>query len=107
MSTTAVIVIAIVAVVALTALGIAADRPRRRRRLRERFGPEYDRTLNASPTAREAEADLKRRATERDRLTLRALSPVERDRYEQDWRQVQAEFVDVPGTSLRAAPMRW
>jgi hypothetical protein len=76
---------------------------RRRRKLQDRFGPEYERTVKASHNARQAEADLQRRAAERDRLTIRPLSAAQRDRYEQDWRQVQAEFVDTPDISLARA----
>jgi prophage tail gpP-like protein len=76
---------------------------RRRRQLRDRFGPEYERAVKASHSARQAEADLQRRAAEGDRLRIRLFSAAQRDRNEQDWRQVQAEFVDVPGTSLARA----
>jgi hypothetical protein len=103
MNTTTLVVTVVAVVVVLTALGVVADRYRRRRQLRERFGPEYDRTLATAPNAREAESELKRRLAERDGLSIRPLSPADRDRYSQQWRRVQAEFVDVPGTSLAQA----
>jgi hypothetical protein len=104
MSTSAVIVIvvAVVVVVALV-LFVVADRARRRRQLQERFGPEYDRAVSASGSSKRAEASLRERADRRDKLSIRPLSSAQRDRYEQDWRQVQAEFVDVPSTSLTRA----
>jgi hypothetical protein len=103
MSTVALIVIVVAVVVVLAALGAVVGRMRRRRRLRARFGPEYERTLRKSGNAQQAEADLHRRAAERDRLSIRQLTAAQRDRYEQDWRLVQAEFVDLPGTSLARA----
>ncbi len=105
MSGTAVIVIvvAILVVVAL-ALGVMlAARARRRRELQQRFGPEYDRAVSEAGNSKRAEAGLRERADRRDKLSIRPLSAAQRDRYEQDWRQVQAEFVDVPSTSLTRA----
>ena len=92
MSTVAIVIIAVAALVVLTVVGIVLERSIRRRKLQERFGPEYDRTVSATNNSREAEADLRERAAERDRLSIRPLSAAQRDRYEQDWRQVQAEF---------------
>ena len=103
MSTVAIVIVAVAALVVLTVVGIVIVGSIRRRKLRERFGPEYDRTVSATNNSRQAEADLRERAAERDRLSIRPLSAAQRDRYEQDWRQVQAEFVDVPGTSLARA----
>ena len=80
-----------------------AKRAGQRRRLRQRFGPEYDRAVGAADNFREAEADLSARAKERDQLSIKPLSRSQRDRYDQDWRQVQAEFVDYPARSLTRA----
>ena len=104
MSTTAIVVIVVlVALVVLLAAAGLVERARRRHELQERFGPEYDRTVKAAGDSKQAEADLRQRAERRDRLSIRPLNAAQRDRYEQDWRQVQAEFVDVPGTSLNRA----
>lgn len=40
---------------------------------------------------------------ERDQLSIRPLSATQKDRYEQDWRQLQSDFVDFPGSSLARA----
>ena len=104
MSTAVVIIIVVAAVLIVVAVvALMASRAKSRRTLRERFGPEYDRTLEASGNPRKAEADLRARAERRDRLTIRPLNPSQRNRYEQDWTQVQAEFVDVPARSLTRA----
>jgi hypothetical protein len=105
LSTTAVIVIVVVvAVVLVVAVGAALSvRARRRRELQERFGPEYDRAIKVAGNSKEGEARLRQRADRRAQLEIRPLSAAQRDRYEQDWRQVQAEFVDVPTTSLNRA----
>ena len=103
---TSVVVIIIVAAVALLVIGsglVMARRARRRRQLRDRFGPEYDRAVQASGSSRQAQADLQARADERDRLSIRPLNAGQRDRYASDWRQVQIEFVDTPALSLGRA----
>jgi hypothetical protein len=105
MSTTAVIVVLVVVVVLIVlAVGVLMSvRARRRRELQERFGPEYGRAVSAASNSKEGEARLRERLDRREKLSIRPLSAAERDRYEQDWRQVQAEFVDVPSTSLTRA----
>jgi hypothetical protein len=75
----------------------------RRRQLRDRFGPEYDRAVQASGSSKQAAADLRARTEERDRLSIRSLNEAQRNRYELDWRQVQTEFVDAPPRALGRA----
>jgi hypothetical protein len=52
---------------------------------------------------KQAEIELRARAQQRDKLDIRPLSSAQRDSFEQDWRQVQAEFVDVPLQCLSRA----
>jgi hypothetical protein len=106
MSTTATVVIIVVVAVALVVIGVGimmGQRSKRRRQLRDRFGPEYERTVQVSGSSKQAEADLRARAEERDKLLIRPLNEAQRDRYERDWRQVQTEFVDAPALSLGRA----
>jgi hypothetical protein len=98
MSTTTWIVIAIVAVVVvlvLVAIAAAAAR-RRRHQLQDRFGTEYDRTLEHADKRRDAERDLRERIDLRDKLDIRPLSPAARDRYAEQWQHTQTRFVDQP-----------
>jgi type II secretory pathway pseudopilin PulG len=104
MSTTAVVVIVVIAVLVVLGLALLAVRKgRSRRSLQQRFGPEYDRTVKEAGGTKQAEVDLRARAAERDKLQVRPLDPVQRDRYAQEWRQVQAQFVDAPAQSLAGA----
>lgn len=106
MTTTSVIVIVVVAVIFLVALVAAlaiANRARQRRQLKERFGPEYERVVSSTGDQKRAEVDLRGRVEERDKINVKPLGPAQRDRYQQDWRQVQAAFVDVPSTALAQA----
>jgi hypothetical protein len=95
--------IVIVIVVVLIALAAAmAARRRRTMALRERFGPEYDRTVGAREGQRAAEADLRGRERERARLDIRPLSEAARVRYAEEWRVIQQSFVDQPEEAATA-----
>jgi hypothetical protein len=96
-----VIAIAAVVIVGLVIWGIV--RARRTATLRDRFGPEYDRTLASRDGRRDAERDLEARRERRDQLEIRPLSSTARDRYMTLWMQTQARFVDDPMGSLRDA----
>jgi hypothetical protein len=80
-----------------------ALKARRTRTLQERFGPEYGRTMERADGRREAEAELAARAERRDRLDIRPLAPAARERYLEEWRRVQARFVDDPVGAVREA----
>jgi hypothetical protein len=97
----ALIAVAIVAVVGAVVWMMLTQR--RSARLRQQFGPEYDRTLERSDGRRAAERDLAERRQRREQLDIRPLSPAARDRYAREWQRVQAEFVDTPGTAVSEA----
>ena len=93
--------VAAAAVVAVVVWRLIAQQ--RSRRLQERFGPEYERAMNASDSRREAEAELHEREERRARLQIRPIAPAVRDRYRDNWQDVQAEFVDSPTAAVAAA----
>jgi hypothetical protein len=97
MPTWAWIIIA-VAVAILVAAAVAAymARQNQTRRLREQFGPEYDRTVSERDGQREAEQELAERERKRKQLDIVPLTPEARDRYANEWRDVQTRFVDDP-----------
>jgi hypothetical protein len=95
------IAIAVVAVLAGAILQALARR--RTSRLQQRFGPEYERTLNRADSKREAEAELRAREQRRRQLEIRPLSQAARDHYRESWASVQAEFVDDPHGAVASA----
>ena len=102
MDTSAIIAIVVVIVVLVVAVLVA--RPlMRRRRLRERFGPEYDRALESHDNRAVAERDLIEREKRYRELDQRPLAPEARDRYAAQWTQVQAQFVDEPEGAVTEA----
>ncbi len=76
---------------------------RRTRELQDRFGPEYDRTLEGAESKRNAEADLAARAERRDSLEIKPLAPAARERYLVAWDRVQVRFVDDPDGAVNDA----
>jgi hypothetical protein len=94
-----VIAVAVVAVV-LLAVWWVASRSRRTTRLREGFGPEYDRTVEESGSRRRAESELAEREKRHEELDIRPLSPGARDRFASRWSRVQERFVDDPSGAL-------
>lgn len=97
MSTWGWIVIAIVAALAV-AVAIAAyiARQNQTKRLQERFGSEYDRTVSTRGEQRSAEKELVERERKREQLDIVPLTPEARDKYAESWRGVQTRFVDDP-----------
>jgi len=96
--------ILLIVVVVVVALAIwAAARQRRSAGLRDRFGPEYDRTVEATEDRRGAEHVLLDRARRRDQLDIVPLPEAARARYAEQWRAIQERFIDDPGGSVGAA----
>lgn len=94
------IVLAVVAVAIVAAVAWWLTRERRSRRLRETFGPEYDRTVTEAPTRGEAEEMLRERERRHDEFDIRPLTPAARDRYVAEWERLQARFVDEPSAAI-------
>jgi hypothetical protein len=96
------ILIAIAAVVVIALLALGAMR-RRTSMLRRRFGPEYDRTVEAREDRRAAEAELRAREKQRAQFTIKPLPEATRLRFAGEWRDVQERFVDQPSQAVAAA----
>lgn len=103
MSTVAVVVIVILAILIIGFAGFYAWRRQQRRRLRERFGPEYDRAVERHRSTREAEQELRAREQRHHELPIRPLSAEVRDRYRAEWQRVQERFVDAPEAAVAEA----
>jgi hypothetical protein len=103
MSTGTLLAIIIPVVVVLALLAVGATLFMRRRRLRERFGPEYDRTVEGSDSRLAAERELSARQKRHDSLDIKPLPSTARQRYTQDWTHVQEEFVDQPENAVHDA----
>ncbi len=95
----------IAVVIACVGLAVALTmRALSRRRLRDRFGPEYHRVLahhDGDDTA--ARKELSERLSRHGDLTTHQLDEEERERYTERWTAAQERFVDDPaGATLEA-----
>jgi hypothetical protein len=90
------VLIAVLVVVVLGVIAWSIGRQRRSARLKEHFGPEYDRAVEERGKSRAAEAELLEREKKRKKLDIVALTPEARREHEATWHKVQAEFVDAP-----------
>lgn len=75
----------------------------RTRELRDRYGEEYDRTLEAKGGRRKAESDLIEREERVKKLEIRPLTSEERDRFAGEWKDTKALFVDSPMEAVSRA----
>lgn len=106
MDTTMVGIAVIAAIVLLIIggyLGMVFSRRQRSKNLRERFGPEYERTINEVGDREKAEEELQARVEHVKSLELRDLPDEQRERYTKEWRATQAEFVDHPVAAIQGA----
>jgi len=92
------------AILALIAVAVwMLTRKRRSQGLERRFGPEYHRTVDTMGSREKAEAELLARQKRVSQLKIVPLSPADAQRYTQEWRALQARFVDNPqGTLVQA-----
>jgi hypothetical protein len=93
-------------VVAVLAIGVALWmylQKKKTQGLRTKFGPEYDRTLDAHKDRTHAELELAKREKRVAQFHIRPLRDDERARYAEDWRTEQSLFVDDPRAAVKHA----
>jgi hypothetical protein len=99
-STAVLVLIAIILIGAIVWITLSRMRSQR---LRQRFGPEYERTIRSEGNVRKAEAALEARAKRVARLHIRPLDSTDAQRFDAAWRAVQARFVDDPRGAVTQA----
>jgi hypothetical protein len=104
MSTVTIVVIVAAAVVAAV-LAIGMTAVRRRRRLRERFGPEYDRLVGERDSKLKAESELTGRERRVDGLDIQPLTESARAGYAMQWAGIQEQFVDTPEDAVASSQL--
>jgi len=93
----------LIAIVLIGAIAWIMLSRRRSQKLRERFGPEYERTIRNEGNIRKAEATLEARAKRVAKLHIRPLNLTDAQRFDGAWRGVQARFVDDPRGAVTEA----
>ncbi|UOX92853.1 hypothetical protein MUY14_20325 [Amycolatopsis sp. FBCC-B4732] len=103
MPTWLIVVIVVVALAVLGAVIWLVTQEMQRKRLQQRFGPEYDRAVEESDNPRAAQRELAERERRHKELDIRPLSATARERYAREWAQVQEKFVDQPSAAVTEA----
>lgn len=75
----------------------------RHRKLKERFGPEYDREVERQGSVSRAEQELMARKKRVEKFDVRTLSEADHQRFHGAWAAIQAQFVDDPQGAITAA----
>src|SRR5579859_1882347 len=93
----------VIALIVIAAIAYVTSRKRRSLKLKEHFGPEYDRVLQQEGDPRKAEGVLEFREKRREKFKIRPLAEADRDHFEKGWEEVQARFVDNPQAAVTMA----
>ncbi len=100
-------ILIVVSVVLLVALLIAAasylTSRRKTERLRQHYGPEYERLVTETGDQKAAEKELTARQRKRDKLDITPLPQSARNDFSTRWNQVQTAFVDNPSAAVGVA----
>src|SRR5689334_14445315 len=103
MSIAAIVIIVAAVVIVGAAAWYVGLRRRRTEELRTRYGNEYSRTVTELGSERRAEQELERRQERVEALEIHPLTAEQQTRFAQEWRSVQALFVDDPGGAISRA----
>jgi hypothetical protein len=97
-----VVALAALIVVLATIFGLVRRSHSRTLALRERFGPEYERTIHRFG-GRAGEKELSHRVERVAEFKVRDLSDIERERFSSRWAEIQNQFVDAPRVAVARA----
>lgn len=94
------VVIGVIVIAAALVIGVYMWQNTRTARLQTQYGREYDRAVNelGRLRAQKALSDRERRV---ERMSLRALTREQRDRFAARWEELQKQFVDDPDGAVR------
>jgi hypothetical protein len=82
---------------------LLVQRRRMGRTLRQRFGNEYEWAVSEHGSERKAQERLLDREKRVEKLDIRTLEPADRLRFQEEWKNVQAHFVDAPTEAVAQA----
>lgn len=100
MDTTSLLVVILVLVIVGAGLAVAFSGRNHTKALQDRFGPEYERTVQTLGDEKKARKELEERQKHVEELDIRPLSEDEREHYRAAWAAVQSKFVDEPGQAV-------
>jgi len=95
------VILGVILVVAALVIGLMTVR--RRRRLQQRFGPEYDLVAGERDSKLKAESELAGRERRVHGLDIQPLTDTARASYAARWAGIQEQFVDTPADAVTSA----
>lgn len=97
METLLIVIVAAIAllIVAGALVAFAMQSDKKRREMREGFGPEYHRTLARTGDRSAAEKELAERQKRVESFDLKPLSREDASQFSSRWQEAQARFVDI------------
>ena len=98
-----VLAVAVILIIAVLAWLYVRKRRSTTAALRQSFGAEYERAVREQGSERKAEATLTDREKRVEKLNIRDLDPMERERFSKQWKSVQSHFVDSPKGAVTEA----
>ncbi len=98
-----IIIVAVLVIAAIILALVMSTRRRRTAGLKGQFGPEYEHAVEEYGGPHKAEQELQARQKRVGAFDLHPLAPGERDRFAEQWKQTQAEFVDAPDKAVADA----
>ncbi|MFZ0091753.1 MAG: hypothetical protein WAL63_19775, partial [Solirubrobacteraceae bacterium] len=96
-------VLVAVIVVLLVVVGVLLARQQQSRKLKQNFGPEYNRVVAKHGDQGSAERELAGRRERVEQFKIRPLDPEARARYSDRWGAAQRSFVDEPVAAVGEA----
>jgi FtsZ-interacting cell division protein ZipA len=98
-----VILIAVLVIIAIAAGAWIYAKKLKSQRLKRKFGPEYDQTVERLRNREVAETELRQREKRVERFHIVSLSNQDRSAYQESWIVVQSHFVDDPKGAVEEA----
>src|SRR5438309_1392372 len=89
-------IVAAIVVLLLITVAWLVTRQQQSKRLRQRFGPEYDRLVAERGDRAKAESELRAREKRVESLKILPLSAADAAKFSQEWGVLQSRFVDNP-----------
>jgi FtsZ-interacting cell division protein ZipA len=100
MNTSTIVIVIVVVVVIGIILGLIFSRRKKTEQLQNKFGTEYDHTVERLGDDKKAQKELEDRQKHVESFKIRPLTEVEHERYLNDCAAVQSKFVDEPGQAI-------
>ncbi len=95
--------VAVLGLIAFSAWLVSRKNTKRSHGLKERFGPEYGRTVEQLGSQSKAESELVARTRRVESLNVLPLEPAEAARFREAWLTMQGRFIDNPAGVLMQA----